>query len=462
MKKLSSFMTLLLLCTMTFTACKDKNEVTNNDSNSSSNNSANAMTADQQKEYLENSGKQILATFKTVDQKEAVELADGLYRKYESYDWESIGEDLAQIDDGRYDNFFAMPGRLARFANGEQVPTARDILVFSFAECAYNFEVDEAKRTIRYSKSVDGTCTATFRDELGNTCVLKAWGEGAAKEYEYSYESTNRDGSKTTKTIQAQIPATTHMVLMQGKTEVINCAFGLDALKNDHIYVTFNLKVTNVAILFDTRVNSTHATALYEFSYGDQKLIAATADLPKYKLIDKQDNQDWEEWIEQYEDRYEELLRAIGAGYSTLNLMNLVNIKASISDGGLLYSEVVAWDERGNRNTKESVKNFCDIFNKYMYGAVFFPSDPATEQMLVKLQPRSYEGYQYNPETDDYEETTCYEPEPVIYFPKDKSSYAFEDYFTSERFNTILTLTENLINSYIDLDNEFDLGHVEF
>ena len=169
------FYAIALICAIAFTGCKDKNTA---EEPSQPAENTQAMTADQQKDYLEKSGKQILATFNAVDQKEAADLAEGLYRKYENYDWDAIADKLADIDDGRYENLFSAPKRLVALTQGLSVPAANDVIVFSFAGNAYNFEIDEQKQTINYVRSTDGTCTVKFRDEKGKLCVLKAWGEG--------------------------------------------------------------------------------------------------------------------------------------------------------------------------------------------------------------------------------------------------------------------------------------------
>lgn len=445
---------LALICALA-TGCKEEETVQAPETNTEDN--SNAMSADQQKEYLQNSAQTILSTFKTADQKEAVDLAEGLYNKYQDYDWDAIGEKLADIDDGRYENFFSAPKRLIALTQGLAVPSANDVIVFSFEGCAYNFEMDEAKQTINYSKSTDGTCTATFRDKAGHTCTLRAWGEGQTKQYGYTFSSDNG-----TKTIKADVPAKTYVTLKQGNTEVLSLAFGLEAEKNNHIYTTLDLKVTNVTIKYDIRVNSTNGSVLYELKYGDKNLITASCDLPKYKLIDKSDSQDWEEWLEQYEERYQELLRAIGSGSAQVNIMDLITMKGSINSGAQLYQDIMQFDDDIDDAGKQGVQEFCSKINNNCTAGLYFPKDPNTMQVQVKLQPRAYESERYNPNTQTYETTTEYMPEPVLYFPKDKTSYAITEYFTMDRFSSVIQMAEQVINSYIDLDKEFGLEHVNF
>ena len=445
------FYAIALICAIAFTGCKDKNTA---EEPSQPAENTQAMTADQQKDYLERSGKQILATFNAVDQKEAADLAEGLYRKYENYDWDAIADKLADIDDGRYENLFSAPKRLVALTQGLSVPAANDVIVFSFAGNAYNFEIDEQKQTINYVRSTDGTCTVKFRDEKGKSCVLKAWGEGKTSSYQYTYET---DRGK--KTIQADVPAAIHVTLKQGDTEVINAVIEIEAVKNNHFYSKLNLKVTNVTVKYDLRVNSTNGTAIVEVLYGNKNLVTASIDLPKYKLIDKADNQDWEAWIEQYEERYEELLMAIGSGAGQIKLMDLVTIKANVKSGKDLYTTINNWD---GEDTKASCQAFCEGLNKAFSAGLYFPSDPNTLQVEVRMQPRAYEGEKYDPISETYIPYTSYDPEPVLYFPKDRTSYAFEEYFTMNRFNTIIDMAENVVNSYIDLDSEFELEHVHF
>ena len=230
-------------------------------------------------------------------------------------------------------------------------------------------------------------------------------------------------------------------------------------MKNNHFYSKLNLKVTNVTFKYDLRVNSTNGTAIVEVLYGNKNLVTASIDLPKYKLIDKGDNQDWEAWIEQYEERYEELLMAIGSGAGQLKLMDLVTIKANVKSGKDLYNTINNWD---GEDTKASCQAFCEGLNKAFSAGLYFPSDPNTLQVEVRMQPRAYEGEKYDPISETYIPYTSYDPEPVLYFPKDRTSYAFEEYFTMNRFNTIIDMAENVVNSYIDLDSEFELEHVHF
>lgn len=468
-------------------------------------------TAEDSKEYLLTVGKEALNTFNAADQKEAVEFAEGVYRRYEEFDWDQIGEDFEEeFINGRYEKIFAMPRRIAQIAAGQRMPSADDVsYLFSLSGEGTTFTFDDATKTIKIERNSDANVVVNFKDEKGVACHLKIWGEGAETEYTYSYEryewrcdnynydygycESGHDEYVGTTTLTAKVPTTLHMTLKQGDKEIIGYTMSLDAKKNDHFYFSYNIRVVNMAVTFDTKVNSTNAAVAFKYTYGNTPLFAASANLPKYELIAKDDTMDWEEWIERYEDRYESLLGQIGAGEAKVDILGKVQAKATVSDFASLYDEYKAWNKKYNNydyddyrrtysytlngytytdyydawwetpdNTLEAQEAYCRIYNKYCNAAIYYGND--IEQAKLKVQPYekngTYTPYMYpSPISYSYYNTEC-----VFYFPKDDTSYAFEDYFSSSKFKSLVDMTEDLINSYIDMIEGADIdlgGHIE-
>ena len=143
-----------------------------------------------------------------------------------------------------------------------------------------------------------------------------------------------------------------------------------------------------------------------------------------------------------------------------LNVMNLVQVKASVTSGAKVYTDFLAWDKRDGRWSKEGIEQLCDIFNKNAQAKLHFSS--MTEQAEFRLQPREYTWRNYNEYTGSYEEYTDYDLDYVLYFPKDKSSYAVLDFFTYNNFSALLSAMQDMVNSYIALDTEFGLRPLSF
>lgn len=419
------------------------------------------MSAEEQKQYLADAGKEFINTFNTNDQQFVIDLADGLYRKYESYDWDQLGDDLGQIYREKYESFFGLPLRYAQMAEEKRIPTlAMMEQIFSFANDSRNFKVDELTKTIIVTKSTDNACTATFTDEQGKPCSLRVWGEGATTEYTVSYRE---DG--TTKRIRAQIPEKIYMRLMQNNSQVIGVSISLNTKRNDHLTLGADIAVANLKWQFDINITSTHGNMAFAMFYGSKSMIAATINLPKYQLFEKNnyDSLDsWEEWAEKYADRYESLIGQVGSGDCVIKIMDKVQIKAHISDGAELYDAIKNWGSKndGRSSSLDAQRELCSIINQRVTAGLYYQSE--TMQAKVIAQPGYYQEEYYDYYLQRYITETRYEMEPVLFFPKDLSTYSFTEYFSASRFLILRDLSEDLINKYIDLETELGLDHVEF
>lgn len=499
---------LLLGLAAVVVSCEPKNPVEKEDPNGQDTTGVELMTADQQKEYLYNAGKAFIETFNANDQKEAIDFAEGVYRRYEEFDWDQINDDFYnEFTNGRYKAIFSMPRRIAQIAAGQRMPSVEDATyMFSLAGEGTTFTFNDRTKTIDIERNNTADAIVNFKDENGTACQLRIWGEGAETEYSYTYNEYEwvcddynaeydycNNGHRElvgTKTISAKIPATLRMTLKQGEKEIIGFTMSLETKKNDHLYLSYNIQVVNMTVTFDTKVNSTNAAIAFNYTYGSTPLLTASVNLPKYELIDKQDKQTWEEWLELYEERYERLLGQVGAGEAKLDIMGKLQVKATVSDFSLLYDGYMAWDKKyDNENysdyehrynynngydnevgyyyawwempkySLEAQEAKCELYNKYCNAAVYYGND--IEQAKLKLQPYSQKGTEnlYNGDRIQY---TYYDIEYVCYFPKDETSYSFEDYFTSNKFKALVDMVEDLVNSYIDLDTEFGFEHVHF
>jgi len=288
-------------------------------------------------------------------------------------------------------------------------------------------------------------------DANGNTRYYSLYKDDAGKWYYKDYEKGETEylGKST---VKATLPQKIHFTLKQGSTTLSQFDFEQEMVKNDHANFSFNCKLANLSWNVDTKINSTYATAAFEFYYGTKRFLRAAANLPMYKLIGIEEGQSYEDWIKEYGDRYEEVLKSIGEADCAVDLFGEVQIKGHINNFGYAYRDYMAWDkEYGRFNSKTSVQKYCSIFNDNMTTGIYYNNDVKQAELRVITN--------YDERYDEYE------PEAVLYFPMDKTSYGFEQYFDRKPFTSDLKyMVEDLVNKYIQTSPSLydEVGTVEF
>lgn len=429
------------------------------------------LTPDEQKDYLVEVGQEFSNIINPEDQRVAVELAADLYEKYESWDWDYICGDQLENEFNRIDaeGFFRMPSRLAAFATGEQTTFDYKEILFSFAVAGRLFEFDDATRTMRVSDTSDGTIIARFSDGAGKACEVKVWGEGKETEASYTYEAYHWEWNgyedqkiyDGTRVVRVVLPEKINMYFKYGSTELMSFSFSWDSNLRDYVNHSLSFKVVNIGWSEEANVSTTSATVAFTFSYGNKALLTGAASAPRYQAIgwdggSNIDESKVEAWLDQYDARYETVLGSLGSGESKVDILGKVQAKMTISDGAAFYDAMREWDDTYYDTDLEDETAYCDIYNKYIYAGIYYGND--TEQAQVKMQP----SYSY---TSSYDGKDYYYSMPVLYFPKDQTTYEIESFFDSTKFNVLIDMVEDLANAYKDLDTGhifFDEGRIEF
>ena len=306
------------------------------------------------------------------------------------------------------------------------------------------------------------------------------------------------DGKRT---IRVKVPTTIKMHLKHGNEALISFAFNWDSNLEDYANTSMNLQVINLKFAEETKVSTTAASAVCSFSYGDKPLVAAAASLPKYELISWEGGKDiteeeGENWLEEYGDKYASLLGKVGAGEAKVDILGKVQIKGGVTDGAALIDAYHNWEDKYNDyNWEDYNRTFtytwvseseyyeqegsynawwerpcytlnakqeqCNLLNKYAYLSVYY-NNTTTEQAKVLMDTyeendtydpvswmRGDDSYTNLPDPIHY---TCYNIEPVMYFPQEETSIAVMTYFNSSKFLGLIDLVEELANGYIALD----------
>ena len=315
-------------------------------------------------------------------------------------------------------------------------------------------------------------------------------------------EERIEDGERT---IRVMAPATIKGYFKHGSKEIMSFTFVWDSNLKDYINQSMKAKVANVSWEEESKVSTKNASMAFTMKYGDKTIITAAASVPKYEAYGwdnggniTEDN--GEEWLEEYGDRYETVLGSLGKGEAALDILGKIQIKAAVSSGSSLYDEYMDYEDRYyNYNYEdynvrfeytytneydntydgyiwcekwweepnyslEAKKKLCDIYGKYMKASMYYGNN--IEQAQLKLQPKAESDimtfdYIYDwhsnctvtgvPSPISY---TYYDIEPIMFFPKENTSFAALSYFESSKFNILMDMTEDLLNDYLRLDKE--------
>ena len=397
------------------------------------------------KEHLMKIANGLIGKFNTNDQKAALQLMDGMIEKYEDYNWEPF-EDYFET---RYEDLFAAPRYMRAVLRGESpVPAMNHAYTFSFAGESMVWEADDANRTwVNKGKSSDNSIILRAKDKSGTMCEAKVWSEGTTKTYEVTWIENGENHTAT-----GIIPEKVHFTLTQGSKLIASADLKQDMQRNNHATFNIEAKVVNLRWTTDLDIRSTNGSFGVAFYYGEEKIMSALANLPKYKLIGKDNStsaDSYEDWIEQYEDQYDNLLREIGSADAIVDIFGMAQCKINITNGGQAYGDISNLDKGGVPTyTQQGAQQYCDIINAAQTNGIYFNSE--TKQADVRMMVTQHYG--------------DYEPEPVLYFPSDGTSYEFEQYFDRAPFTDLQQSVENLANNYIKISSWLtnNVGEIHF
>lgn len=443
----------LAVCMLAACEKKDKNE---NDGNINA--ETTELTAQEQKVKLEGVATQFIQTFNSEDQKRAVELADELAYKYEDYSWDEVEE----YGEDNYVVFRSMARSAKQIAHGG-APQLVQPDIYGFPEINATFEANDYTRSWEYKGSSDGGVVLRCRSIAGSTVEAKVVGEGVAIEYSREYEGTP---------ITIKLPSKMVYTVTENQSEIIRIEMNFDVKRSDHFNYTMTAKVVNISLDAKMNITKNNASASCGAYYGGTELFTASAELPNCILIDIKENPTDDDW-EEFGDKYTDLGNGVEYGQviRKVNLLKQIQIE-SVCDMNTLYRAIEKVENKYNNNgyqqhwweeyyyQKEYNNEIVDVYNKYQSSKIYYSSD--VEQAILKYETTWENERYYDYNTGQYVDVTLYDYEPVIYFPKDGTSYAFEDYFTRGAFSNVINLAENLINSYIKIAKYNDIEPVDF
>lgn len=533
----------LVALTLGMSSCKGKTDPVIDPENPSVNpdkpSVTEVLTPEQSKEKLMSVAKNMVGVFNPDDQKEAIELADGLYEKYRDYSWNEVGDYLEE----KYEPMFTMPRYIKDVLLARRSPASAEPVVFSFENESLVIEADDASRSWKVvGKASDNSIILRFTDKAGTKCEAKFWGEGKTKTYEYVYQDYHWDAPKIfvddsavaeasgyydgewryfrrdengwfyeeeyydedawewryrnvyvslsdvddiyaynydyslqydretghffyydwrneykvvdgERTYKGVIPAKILFTLKQGDKTIISEELEQDLEMNDHVTLSLNVKVVNLSWILDMKIGWKSGSVAFDFKYNNERVLGVAANMPSYKLIDKPEEMTYEDWAEQYGERYEELIKNIGEVTALVDLMGEAQIQMKVENVGYAYRDFRKADGYDSYS-KSSVQHFCDLINDNQTNGLYYNSPVLQAKVIAQVRS----------DYDNYYGEQRYEPEGVLFFPADSTTYAFEEYFNRKPFTDLQYTVEDLINKYIQLSKFLydEVGEVRF
>ena len=433
------------------TGCAEKPETSGIDTGETENPENNELTAEEQKEKLMDVATQFIGVFNTADQKEAVAAFDWIVYQYMDYSWDDVEEYYEGVL-----NIVNIAARNARLLSEGHFNANAGLEIYDFPKFTGIFEANDRTMAWEYVGESDNV-VLRCKDKDGNPAEMVLAASGEEMEFEYGYWDYT-DGNEEWHPFTAVVPANITLSVKVNGNEYIAFDFNFDAEKSSHVKVNTEVRITNIVFNLSVSVEKTSVSSEVTVRYGDNTLLSAVAAAPSCVLMDKGENMDWDEWFEHYCDAFEYGDPEIEFGklMAEANVLSQVQIRAESNDPADIYHSIMKLDdeyygEYGEwfYNTREYNLALSDLVNDNMNISLYYSSDVKQAEIITDVMADSYDN-------------SYYDLIPVVYFPKDGTTYAFDEYFTENAFGSVIQLTEDLVNKYISLLRYNEIEPVEF
>ena len=453
MKK--NYFYLFLLLAFVFVAC-DKKKM-EEEFGEVSNPEKKELSATEQKQKLQNVAEELIGVFNTNDQKDVIELADYLVYKYEKYDWDEVFDFYAD----KFDYVRSAVEGVKALSRGEVSANASS-KVYRFSRFTGVFKANDETRSWEYEGDSENI-VLLFKNEEGVECRAEIVATGT--EYTFEYE----DDYDSDYDFTVEIPSVISFSLKEGGVEHIFYQTTLAIEASSSLKETTSVRFANINLSSEVNATKNNVNGSVLVKYGDKTIFEASASAPNCKLKDKTDALEWDDWFEMYGDALwnEDATVKYGNLVGNANIMGQVQVKVAVSDiasyeeaADKLYEKYENYDEaecshERYYNTYEYNKEYSDLLNSYFTCVIYYSS--TVEQAKMRFEPYIWSDYCYSGEHS----ANMYDWTSVLYFPKDDTSYSFDDYFTEKAFSGVIDLAEELVNKYILLFDYIEMDKID-
>jgi len=454
MKKNLFIISLFAACMISFVACNKKDDVKVDNMTPQTETPKEILTADDQKSYLEKVATEFMGYFNTADQKDAAEKVDALIYKFEEYNWETfedVYETRIETERAKIRPYLAMVSKLAQAQPDESY-------IYSASQFTGVFRANDKTRTWEYVKDSKNSLELIFNDLDGNSCNAVVSFSGKETQvswlntyHDYSYnEQTGSYDIEETYTYESgiKVPSKATFSFKVGSNEIASFTLENEINTEKEVNIDLSVKIANLAFVIQERTSLTKANYAASMKYGDKTLLTITAKADDYNVIGFESSSDIEEWAEGYEEKYDDLFRSSkGGATAEINVLGAVQIVGNLKSIATAYSAYMNFSQRENVDERDFVK----WFNQYVPIQVYYGTNEVQANVILATVP-------YETSYGD----TRYDVDVALYFPKDKTTYDIEDYFTERSFGRVIDMAEALVNRYLSLLKYNEVEPIEF
>lgn len=254
--------------------------------------------------------------------------------------------------------------------------------------------------------------------------------------------------------VKVQLPEKIHCTIKEDNRLIAGFDQEIDLEENSHYNLTGMYSLANIS--WEQKLEATHTNmkAKVGMKYGNKSLLSATVNIPSYDVSTKRSGETYEEYGERIADRWETLVSDVGELTAEVDIINKVQMKAHVSHIGDFYLAYRDWEETydaeiGDDMTRQAARALGNLYDKYCTAGIFYNTDVQQAKLVFEpYETGSGEGGNYD-------------IEPLIYFEGDQTTYSYSQYFSERRFGSLIDLTEDVANNYIDLLQLFDVDYIE-
>ncbi len=433
------------------------------------------------KEFLEKTGKEFINQFQADDFSNITEII----KHIKDYD----RSELEEWADGCLDDMKTLIGDI-------KTETYRDTSYYywneSYSYYTYIYNYANYKYLLRASAfkghfSVQNgkwVCTeaddlkATFKDRLGNDCVIKLTTSGATKtihlmkdtdsDYKWNSWYDNLDNYYNERTIDrnyndfyVDIPEHITLTFTQGGKTIISTKADIDIsqikaenwdLSRDGISTTVKAQVNNYEVVIDRASYSPEngASVKFELKKNGNIILYGGADAggyltEKYSDDEEEDEEDVPGWgstkISSSRRSSDVDISSVGAANITLNVLGWMRINATTTNVYSVKKTLENIDD--NKTNEDEIKRYASRLNELLKANFYYLKEETSRGTI------SAEAFLDH--VDNYLNREYWDVKPIITFTSDGSSYAIDNYFTEDSFKTVVDTFRNLLDDFEDL-----------
>ncbi|MDE6526672.1 MAG: hypothetical protein K2L75_05400 [Muribaculaceae bacterium] len=380
------------------------------------------LSAEDAKEYVENTASDFLALFNANDQKAVANLADYVAENYGDLGLPDI---FGDEDDYALapKNFTGSLAQAVRTHSFNPISRAAYVYDYSFSDFTGVYEPGR----YNWEKTADSNdLIFRFRGPAGN-CELKVSASGNSctiEDYDEDYDET----------IRVTIPRNVKITLTEGSTMHADINVVNELNINGHsFYVNVDATLANLGVALEGRGSDSQITETQSLSINGTTYQTSTATLNGRGML----NPDTYEYLDE-----DDISAVLSNSSAAVNIMGNIEVRGQVKNVGAIVNAAENtcfdnWDGVSKDEALNLCRAACNTINNNIAGEVYFGGNSAVQATVI-----------FQPSIDDEGYYWYVDAVPVIKYAADGSTQSFEDALDGFNLGKLERQWESVINSY--------------